>query len=197
MFDEGHPIWTSMVFRKEIIKKIGVLNPTIGAPSDSDFILRAATYFSFVMSKKICGFIVHHPLSYSVKASHFPVYAGWVKIIYNLINNEQIPLYIKHRLKKEFKKWLFKFGMKVIRDNMLEEGYKMSNFLREQYQLIPESVIFYSLMKCCKYFPLIPFFIKKLFNIRDFSKKNKCQQFQRELEKEIGNISTYLFATIM
>lgn len=192
MFNEGHPNWTSIIFRKQVIEKIGVVNPAIGAPSDSDFVLRAATQFSFVISKEICGFLVHHPLSYSVRTSHLSVYSGWIRIIYSLLDNKQIPLYIKHRLRKEIKKLLLKFGMKIIRDNTMKEGYEMSNILRKQYHLISESIIFYSLMKCCEYFSPIPFFVRWLCSIRNFVKKDKWQQFQRQLEKEIGNISTYL-----
>ena len=192
MFNEGHPNWTSMIFRKEVIEKIGVVNPAIGAPSDSDFILRAATQCSFVLSKKIYGFLIHHPLSYSVRIGHLPVYVGWIRIIYNLMADKQIPSDIKYRLKKEIKKLLFNFGMKIIRDNSMKEGYEMSKILYEQYHLISASIIFYNLIKCCKYFPPIPFFIRWLCNIRDSRKKDKCQQVQKQLEKEIGNISTYL-----
>jgi glycosyltransferase involved in cell wall biosynthesis len=63
---EGHlPIWTGILFRREVIEKIGLLDPKVGSLSDFDFLLRAAAHFPFVVCKKECGIFLCHPTSVS------------------------------------------------------------------------------------------------------------------------------------
>jgi glycosyltransferase involved in cell wall biosynthesis len=52
-------LWTSMIFRKEVIDKIGLLNPRIFW-HDLDFLLRAVSHFSLYLSNTVCGIIHEH-----------------------------------------------------------------------------------------------------------------------------------------
>lgn len=75
--------WTAILFRHEIVSKVGGLDFTV-KPIDFDFVLRAASRFSYVVSKKPCGIFVHHPSSYSGKSGLKMIWPSWPKIIQNL-----------------------------------------------------------------------------------------------------------------
>lgn len=80
MLGNKHPTWTSILFRRLVIDRIGLLDRQVGAPSDLDYELRVAAHFPIVVSYHPCGAYVNHAESGSASenASVVPGYRAMI-----------------------------------------------------------------------------------------------------------------------
>jgi len=65
MLGNRHPTWTTVVFRRESIERVGLLDLEVGAPADLDFELHLAAVAPMVVSRRACGAYVRHPAAHS------------------------------------------------------------------------------------------------------------------------------------
>jgi len=60
MLGNRHPTWTSILFRRDVIKHIGLLDSGVGAPNDLDYELQVAAHFPIILSFTPCAAYVRH-----------------------------------------------------------------------------------------------------------------------------------------
>jgi Glycosyl transferase family 2 len=60
MLGNRHPTWTSILFRRAVIDRIGLLDKDAGAPCDLDYELQIAAHFPIVISFEPCAAYVRH-----------------------------------------------------------------------------------------------------------------------------------------
>jgi Glycosyl transferase family 2 len=60
MLDNRHPTWTSVFFRREVIDRFGLLDVSVGQPSDLDYELQVAAHYPIVISYAACAAYVRH-----------------------------------------------------------------------------------------------------------------------------------------
>ena len=192
MFEKDHLVWTATLFRREVIEKVGVLDQDVGPPSDSDFILRIAVRFPFVISKKPCAIGVSHPSSYSILVDSYLVRAGWLKIISKIKEYEWIPLELRINVEQmsmeKLKRLLFWGGIGYIKRNDFENAYKTIEIFRDYYHLKTKVFILYTIAKFRKHFPPGYYFFVCLNKIRIFFYRTKCKQ----LQKHFGHYAQFL-----
>jgi hypothetical protein len=61
MLDNRHPTWTGVLFRRELIERIGLLDEAVPAAMDFDYEIRAASRYPIVVSFKPCAAWIVHP----------------------------------------------------------------------------------------------------------------------------------------
>jgi glycosyltransferase involved in cell wall biosynthesis len=66
MLGNRHPTWTTVLFRREALSRIGYLNVAVGAPADLDYELRVAAVAPIAVSYTPCGAYVAHESSGSM-----------------------------------------------------------------------------------------------------------------------------------
>ncbi|HET9343703.1 MAG TPA: glycosyltransferase family 2 protein [Candidatus Eremiobacteraceae bacterium] len=89
MLDNRHPTWTTVLFRREAIDRIGYLDLDVGAPSDLDFELHLAACAPIVVSKRVCGAYVRHADAHSVGETA-EVATGFARICRKIDEDTQI-----------------------------------------------------------------------------------------------------------
>ena len=89
MLGNRHPTWTGIVFRREAIDRVGVLDREVGPASDLDYAMRVAARFPMLVSFAPCAAYVSHPGSNSVNET-VAVVPGYEKMIRNLAGDERI-----------------------------------------------------------------------------------------------------------
>ncbi|MBC5805059.1 MAG: hypothetical protein DLM53_01330 [Candidatus Eremiobacter antarcticus] len=89
MLGNKHPTWTSILFRRVVIDRIGLLDRQVGAPSDLDYELRVAAHFPIVISYHPCGAYVSHSKSGSA-SENTSVVPGYRKMIARFENDESL-----------------------------------------------------------------------------------------------------------
>ncbi len=139
--------WVSIVFRKELIEREGVLDVEI--PSvDSDWLFRVAAHNPWTMSRNPCALFVAHPDSYSSSTSDYRfVWPGWFKMMAKLSMDERIPpatrLRVEEMLTEQLKRWLLQRGFRAVLKNDIDSAYKSAWLLRAKLDDRRRSALLY------------------------------------------------------
>ena len=136
MLHKGHPEWTGIIFRKEVLTKV-YLDPVVGPGGDYDFELRLAAEFPIVISKTPCAIFYLHRDSISYQSHLNACWPGHLKIIENINGIESLPSEIKKQasdlISKRLLKRIFRAGIKaIIRNDFIEASYA-AQILKEKF----------------------------------------------------------------
>lgn len=195
MMGQKHPTWTAVLFRKEVIDAVGLLDQEAGAASDLDFELRIAARFPFVISKKPCAILVSYPNSATWNGVH-SLWAGWPKMIRNLSEDERIPPNVRicaeNMLTEMLRVMLLQMGWSsLIRGNFVD-GHKAADVLRNYYHLNTTSSVLLGTIKFCEYFPPAHSVLVFLNETRKFLRKYFRRIKTRNLQKQFGVYAEFL-----
>jgi glycosyltransferase involved in cell wall biosynthesis len=86
-----HPEWTAILFRREVMEKVGSLDEETGAPADLDYELRTAARWPIVISREPGAVFVSHPTSLTSTQRLESLWPAWQKMIRNMVEDERIP----------------------------------------------------------------------------------------------------------
>jgi len=179
----GHPSWLGILFRREVIEKVGILDSEVGASADLDLELRTAAHLPFVISLKPGAIYVAHPLSSCRQQGFYHIWPGELKMIRNLTEDERIPAdvraYAGRVLTERFKKKLYFIGCRSILRKNFEDTHRVSEFLRNHYHLNIKAFSLSTIAKVCNYFPVVHNFAVFLNKIRKFFLIKKLQYLQK------------------
>lgn len=98
MLDNRHPTWTAVVFRREALRDVGVLDPAVGPPSDLDYELRIAARFPVAVSFEPSAVYTHHSGSGSAREDA-RVAAGMTVMLENLCADARIAAGVRATLR--------------------------------------------------------------------------------------------------
>jgi glycosyltransferase involved in cell wall biosynthesis len=126
--------WAGVLFRKEIIEKIGFLDPHLKA-IDVDYLLRAAAHVPFAISKKPVAVFVQHPSSYSGKNGFKLIYPGWPMMADKMKKDLNLPLTVRNKveqlLQRDFLNLLLRHGIRSIAKRQIEETQAILDILKQ------------------------------------------------------------------
>jgi GT2 family glycosyltransferase len=77
MLERGHPTWTGILFRREVIDAVGLPEDVVGVASDLDFELKVARRDPFFVTHQPCALFVTHPAAASARKSVDAILAGY------------------------------------------------------------------------------------------------------------------------
>lgn len=191
MLGYKHPMWTGVLFRREIISAVGQLDE-VGPLSDMDYELRIAAHFPFVLLEKPCAIFVHHSTSLSTApyTDMGQFWPGFAKMIVNLDKVATLPLPIKiyccRQILKYAKRHLFGTGFLINKN--YQDAYKCAATLERYFKDRMRSRVLYSIIKLTESYP-------KLLNIlryRDNYRKMISKGFSRHLQEKYDSYTRYL-----
>ncbi len=81
------PVWTGIVFRREVLDQVGFLDQETLGPSDLDFMLRVASRHPFLLSKHPSAVYMLNANSFSALQPLSSFWPGWHKMFRNLESN--------------------------------------------------------------------------------------------------------------
>ena len=195
MIANNYLIWTSVLFRTDVVASIGGLDPDVGAPIDTDFLLRVAARFPFMTSPKPAAIWSCHPESGSVMADPRFIWPGWLKTMRNLTDDERIPADVRanveHSLTKQVKRQLFQIGYNSIRQKKLEDARKVASILRQHYRQDARANLLASLAWACRYFPPTYLLVTSVDRIRNITRSG-ARARSRALQSKFGQYSHLL-----
>lgn len=182
MLKRGHAEWPGILFRREILDKVGSLDEQAGGPADVDLEFRIAARFPFVISTEPGAIFVAHSLSISSGSRFDTAWPGWLKVIRDLAEDEGIPSdvrrYAARVLTKRLRRnlfWSIGFGS-IVRRNW-EDAYKAAGVLGNYYHLNARALLLRTSAMACQYLPLAYHFLRLLYTLRKlFRRKNRRLQ---------------------
>jgi glycosyltransferase involved in cell wall biosynthesis len=185
MLKYRHPEWTSVLFRREVIEKVGRVDEETGGPSDLDFELRAAARFPLVVSHEPGAIFVVHPASQSSAIGCDAIWSGWSKLIHNLGADEQIPSDVRdsavQMLKERVKAQLFAVGLRSVLRRQWEDADKAAEVLRDNCQSNRQAFLLRNAAKVCQYFPPAHLSAVCLYAIRKAWRRYRRRTLQNQL----------------
>jgi len=187
MVRHGHPIWTGILFRKEILKLSGLYNPAFEIVGDLEFELRIASQWP-ILSLSIHGaiFTIHTgSASGSPEKGALICPEGRIKMYKEIERNYEIPHNLKVQalslLKKRHINALIRSWLHSVINYNEECAIKSSNFLNKMYNLKVLSYIMKKstiLIRCS----IFRNSIKLLYSINRYRKERKNWIYQRRCE---------------
>ena len=159
MLEGQHPTWTAILFRREAIDKVGLLDHAVCGPSDLDYELRAAARFPFVISKSPCAIWLVYPSSYSTLGGFDSQWPGWLKLINKLASDTSIPtstrLCAEKKLSARAKRILFKIGIRSIEKKNYSDTHKAADVLQKYFKLQFKPFILLLSARLCAHYVLL------------------------------------------
>ncbi len=95
--------WTGILFRREVIEKIGLLDLRVKA-IDVDYLFRAAAHLPFTLTKKSVAVFVQHPHSCSGSIGLSLIWPGWQIMCDKLLGDEGLSLEVKKEIEARIQK---------------------------------------------------------------------------------------------
>lgn len=199
MLEKGRSAWTSSVFRKEVLKKVGApLDKDVGS-TDSYFAYRVAAHFPFVLSREPCAIFVYQPSSITITSGRNldHVWPGWLNMIRKLNEDERLPLHVRIRAERKLTQMLqriiFGSGISAFKQRNFEDVHRAANILHKHYNLRRKAAILYTAAKLCQlippayYLPVCLNKIRRVFRPAKYSQGNL-----RHLREQFGDYARYM-----
>ncbi len=98
------PIWTGILFRREVLEKIGPLDSIVNSTIDLDFLTHASAHFPLILSKKKCAIFLSHGSSTTGSGFGMMAEESRTALTKNISNMPTLSLAMKEQAYDYFKK---------------------------------------------------------------------------------------------
>lgn len=160
MWEKGHPTWTTILFRSEVLKIVAP-NRDVYGPLDVQFGMRIARSCPFYILKKPCGVFVNHSGNYSSDLNLYnDIWRGWRVMLEYFLNDKD--------LSEEAKRRIYHGWETNIKRHLL--GYMGERLIRKEPLKVAEAAMLYRQKFGSSPLPLILLFIARLGEYSDFCK---------------------------
>ena len=184
MLKKGHPTWTGILFRSNVVDKVGLLDEEIFL-CDLDYLLRTAARCSFVVSKTPGAIYVSNP-SHNAEQFSF-AYPSCLKIINKFKKDEYLSpdmrAHITRVINKRLKIILLKMGLWYIILKDFENAYKINEVFSSKYNLKSLSFFLSTIMFNWRYFPKANHIGKLLYEFRQYRHHKTFYDYQEKVSE--------------
>jgi glycosyltransferase involved in cell wall biosynthesis len=84
------PLWTAILFRRELIEKVGLLDPEVGNGCDIDYKMRVVAHYPIVFSRRPGALGIVHPGAAAIRTRLEDVWPGMMKLIRNTADDAKL-----------------------------------------------------------------------------------------------------------
>lgn len=153
------PVWTGIVFRREVLNHIGFPDREALGPSDLDFILRAATRYKYILCKHPSAVITLNRASFSATEPLSSFWPGWQKMFHNIGVNEALnpesKTAVLEALHHDAKRMLFRRGANALSMRRYDFARDAAKAFKAQYGSSPRLWILEVFTQLCARVPLL------------------------------------------
>ena len=187
--------WTGVLFRKEVIDKVGLLDEQIGSLCDGEFELRISSVFPYAVIKSPGAIFYHNKLSLSSNWSVVEQLEGFKRILDKIKNNKDIPSLERemsyHALRKTIIRAVWRGGINDIAKKRYKEAKATSKSLKNDFNENLKANIVYNTAKLCEFSDAFYYLLIGLNWIRK-SVNPKRKMKEKRLQKMYGQYLEYL-----
>lgn len=137
LVDRGHFIWTGILFRRELIDEVGVLDPATGSSSDLDFQLRAAGRHPFATVAEPGAIFYWHPASPSSHPALNHFWPTWPRIIDKVRTDEAVPVDVRdavaRRMEQRLRRLMLLVGLYATTRGRWDDAAGAADVLASHY----------------------------------------------------------------
>ena len=137
LVDRGHFIWTGVLFRRELIDEVGVLDPATGSSSDLDFQLRVAGHYPFATVAEPGAVFYWHPASPSSHPALNHFWPAWPRIIDKVRSDEAVPVDVRdavaRRMERRLRRLMLLVGLYATTRGRWDDAAGAADVLASRY----------------------------------------------------------------
>ena len=190
------PIWTGMVFRREVLEKVGSLDAKAGILFDLDFQLRVAARFPIVTSVEPGAVLLTHSASQSSTMKFEERSRGWLELIRKISSDEAIPLQARtqaaHMLNDQLRTLLSISARAFIVDGEWQRTEKTIDILRTHFHLSFQPFLLSTAARMCRSNPSLHMFLRGVRSLKRWVASILPDRKGKQLEKTYGGYARYL-----
>jgi len=190
------PIWTGMLFRREVLEKVGSLDAKAGNLFDLDFQLRVAARFPIVTSLEPGALLLAHSASQSSTMKFEERAGGWFELIRKISSDEAIPLHARtqaaHMLNDQLRTLLSSSARAFIVRGEWERTEKTIDMLRNYCHLSFQPFLFSTAARMCRSIPPLHVFLRGVRSLKRWVVSLLPDRNGEQLEKTYGGYARYL-----
>jgi glycosyltransferase involved in cell wall biosynthesis len=112
------PVWTGIVFRREVLDAVGFLDAEAMGPSDLDFVLRIASRYPVLVEQHPSAVLTIHESQYSASESFESFWHGWRRMMRNIADQDDVSPQVRDRLidalGADARRMLFRKGVNAV-----------------------------------------------------------------------------------
>lgn len=156
LFELAHgkaPLWTGVVFRRDVLDDVGMLDLDVRAPSDLDFILRIGARHPFLLRKRPVALYLLNPNSFSAQSPLSEHWPGWLKMIENVTRVDSLTVQARRKIARmlnaDARQMLFRRSASALQKGNYEFARDAAMVLRCHYKKPLQSIIIRTLAAAC------------------------------------------------
>jgi GT2 family glycosyltransferase len=197
MLQDRHlPVWTGMLFRREVLEKVGNLDEKVRDTSDLDFQLRIAAHFPIVVSLKPVAIHVIHSGCQHATGTFEERYGGWPRMIRKISTDETIPYHARRQaadvLNEYLKTYLSRTVLSFIVRGEWENVDKAIDMLQNHYHPTLRCSLLSVLARTCRSIPPVHVLLKGVRAVKRFVVPIVPDPSGKQLQSSYGAYVRYL-----
>ena len=118
------PAWTSILFRKDVLKNVGFIDPEFLGPSDLEYCLRLAARYPYFFEKYPAAVLTLNRQSFSATQPMASFWPGWKRMFEKISSDPDLSTNFKHAalaaLHRDGRKMLFRRGANALAAGRLD-----------------------------------------------------------------------------
>lgn len=163
------PAWTSMLFRKNAIDQLGLLDISLLGPCDLEYCLRLAAHYPYIVKKHPSAVFVLNSQSYSTTQPLSSFWPGWKKMINLCEKNTALEVDVQKKLtfqlRKDAEKMLFRRGANAIAARRLEFAKAAADVLVLEFKQSSKAYFLYIIIYLCSKFNILQSFYTYFYKL--------------------------------
>ena len=185
-------VWTGILFRREVVTNVGLLDLEVGGPSDVDYVLRIAAQYPFVVRKWPAAIFMLNPDSFSETAPFSTFWPGWLKMIENIValasRHPHPRREIEQRLNANAQRMLFRRGASALSHRNYPFTRQAAGVLRQHYKKFLFGGLLSILTGLCARYSIL----QSLYTAAYRCAEHHLLTQRSELQARYGHLARYL-----
>jgi cellulose synthase/poly-beta-1,6-N-acetylglucosamine synthase-like glycosyltransferase len=186
-------LWTSILFRRDVLEKVGTLDLELGAPADLDYELRIAARWPIAISTEPGAIFVVHNESISGTLPLETIWPAYQRIALNVRQQEMLSpqqrLEAYEQILRFFRqRALRRGGLGYIVNQRWNEAEYAATILRDFYHCPIHAALLQGISRLARHSPLCLHVLQRLSELR----KTAYARFKPEVAPEYAHYSSLL-----
>jgi glycosyltransferase involved in cell wall biosynthesis len=190
ILEHGHPTWTGVLFRRQIVETVGVLDEETGDASDLDFELRAAGRCPIVLCLEPGAVFLTHAGGASFGPRLGDTVPTWLRMIGKIVADERIPQPVRtevaaelgHRLDRR----LFTIAVGAARRGDREEASRAAAVLAQRAPSQRGSRVASAVVALCASIPPARALVGLLVALQRWRQRTRWRAPQALFDREVS-----------
>jgi len=149
------PVWTGVLFRREVLDKVGTFDTALMGPSDLEYLLRLAIKYPFIIEKHPSAVFTLNSASFSATQPLASFWPGWKRMLKKLEMDAGLDAALRQKalaiLRGDAERMLFRRGANALAAGRIDFALAAADALDADCGLIGRAYLLRLIATSCKH----------------------------------------------